>query len=93
MKFAQSAKMYVALLGLVAQGLLAEATFLPTPVLYGVKVVAIVATAFGVWKVTNVPDDPPAPAWKSAGPAWDEPYDTSYAGEMDDYFDKYYTGG
>lgn len=53
MKFAEYAKMYVALFGLVAQGLLAEATFLPAPVQYGVKVVAIVATAVAVWKVPN----------------------------------------
>lgn len=53
MKFAEYAKMYVALAGLVAQGLLAEATFLPSPVLYGVKVVAIIATAFAVWKTDN----------------------------------------
>lgn len=65
--------MYVALVGLIAQGLLAEATFLPEPVLYGVKVVAIVATAVAVWKVENKPADPPAPRWPSAGPAWDEP--------------------
>lgn len=90
MKFAEWAKMYVALAGLVAQGLLADATFLPTPWLYGVKVVAIVATAFAVWKVPNAPAELPAPAWKSAGPAWDEPYDSEFAAEpyVDDYFDQ-----
>lgn len=63
--------MYVALAGLIAQGLLAEATFLPATALYTVKVVAIVATAVAVWKVENRPADPPAPNWPSAGPAWD----------------------
>lgn len=75
MKFAEWAKMYMALLGLVAQGLLAEATFLPDPWLYVVKVVAVIAAAFAVWKVPNAPSDPPAPAWKGQGPAWDEPSD------------------
>lgn len=58
MKFAQWAKMYVALAGLIAQGLIAEATFLPAAWLYGFKVVAIVATAFAVWKVQNAPEAP-----------------------------------
>lgn len=81
MKFAEWAKMYVALVGLVAQGLLAEATFLPEPVLYGAKVVAIVATAFAVWKVENRPADPPAPNWPSAGPAWDVDTETVDPGD------------
>lgn len=68
MRFAAWAKMYVALAGLVAQGLLAEATFLPQPVLYGVKVVAIAATAFGVWKVTNAPADSPVVPYIHEGP-------------------------
>lgn len=73
MKFAEYAKMYVALVGLIAQGLLAEATFLPAPWLYGIRVVGVIAAAFAVWRVPNAPSDPPAPAWKSPGPAWDEP--------------------
>lgn len=53
MKLAEYAKMYVALAGLVAQALLAEATFLPGPVLTVVKVVAIVAGAVAVYVTPN----------------------------------------
>lgn len=53
MKFAEYAKMYVALAGLIANALITEATFLPAPWLYAARVVAIIATAFAVWKVEN----------------------------------------
>lgn len=53
MKFAEYAKAYIALAGLVAQALLAEATFLPGPVLTVVKVVAIIASAVAVYATPN----------------------------------------
>lgn len=66
--------MYVALAGLIAQGLLAEATFLPAGWLYPIRVVAVIATAVAVWRVPNTPADPPPPAWPAGTtfPAWDQ---------------------
>jgi hypothetical protein len=77
MKFAEWAKAYVALAGLVAQGLLAEATFLPAGWLYPIRVVAIGATAVAVWRVPNAPSVPPPPAWPAGTtfPAWDQEAD------------------
>lgn len=85
MKFAAYAKMYVALVGLLASAALGV-TGIPTGWKVPLAVVVALAGAFAVWKVPNVPEDLPAPAWKSAGPAW-EPYDLGEAGEYeDDYF-------
>lgn len=52
MKFAEYAKMYVALAGLVANGFLAEAD-LPDGWAWPIRVVAVIASAFAVWKVEN----------------------------------------
>lgn len=52
MKFAEWAKAYVALAGLVANGFLAESD-LPRGWAWPIKVVGIVAAAFAVWKVPN----------------------------------------
>lgn len=72
MKFAEYAKAYVALVGLVAAGV-AGVSGLPLGWALPLQVVIAVAGAFAVWKVENKPADPPAPNWSSAGPAWDEP--------------------
>jgi hypothetical protein len=77
-KFAEYAKMYVALVGLVAAGGLGM-TDLPASWKLPLEIVAVVATAFATWRVPNTPPDPPAPAWRSAGPAWDEPTDSGDA--------------
>lgn len=90
MKFAEWAKAYVALAGLIAQGLAAEADFLPAAWQWVVRAVLVVAAAFAVWRVPNA--DPPAPAfpWPSEGPAWDdlpEWWDEQHAADYeDDYF-------
>lgn len=74
MKFAEWAKMYVALIGLVAAGV-AGVPDIPLGWKIPLQVVIAVAGAFAVWKVENKSDDlnPPPPAWTSQGPAWDEP--------------------
>lgn len=74
MKFAEWAKAYVALAGLIASGVLGVAGI---PVAWKLPLAVVVAGAgaFAVWKVENRSDDlnPPPPAWTSQGPAWDEP--------------------
>lgn len=74
MKFAEWAKMYVALAGLIAAGV-AGVPDIPVGWHIVLEVVIAVAGAFAVWKVENRNDDlnPPPPAWTSQGPAWDEP--------------------
>lgn len=74
MKFAEWAKAYVALAGLVAAGV-AGVTDIPLSWKLPLAIVIAVAGAFAVWKTENAPSDPPAPRWRSAGPAWDEPMD------------------
>ena len=73
MKFAQWAKSYVALAGLLA-GAALGVTGIPLSWKLPLSLVLAGAGAFSVWKVSNAPEDPPAPNWKSEGPAWDEPY-------------------
>jgi hypothetical protein len=77
MKFAQWAKMYVALLGLLASAALGV-TGIPLSWKLPLALVVAAAGAFATWKVENAPEDPPAPRWRSAGPAW-EPADGTYA--------------
>lgn len=98
MKFAEWAKAYAALVGSVVTALLAAPVPLPDAWRPWLVVAAVVATVVATWAIPNRPAELPAPAWKSAGPAWD-PQDGTYAdlpefdGEYrDDYFDKYYTG-
>ena len=76
MKFAAYAKMYVALVGLLASAGLGV-TGIPLAWKLPLGLAVAGAGAFATWKVENVPQDPPPPAWKSAGPAWDEPADGS----------------
>jgi len=80
-KFAEYAKMYVALVGLVAAGV-AGVPDIPVAWKLPLEIVIAVVGAFAVWKVENKSTpagpsdfdfDPPAPNWASAGPAWDEP--------------------
>lgn len=66
--------MWVALVGLVAAGV-AGVTDLPAAWKVPLAIVIAVAGAFAVWKVENVPAEPPAPQWRSQGPAWEEPTD------------------
>lgn len=79
MKFAEWAKAYAALVGLLASAGLGVSGI---PTSWKLPLVLVVAAAgvFAVWKVPNA--DPPVPPvnWPSQGPAWDEPY-------VDDYFD------
>lgn len=74
MKFAEWAKAWVALAGLIAAGV-AGVPDIPVGWHIVLEVVIAVAGAFAVWKVENKSDDlnPPPPAWTSQGPAWDEP--------------------
>lgn len=82
MKFAEWAKAYVALAGLVAAGVAGVAD-IPVGWKLPLSIVIALAGAVAVWKVENAPADssapddfdfdPPAPNWKSAGPAWEEP--------------------
>lgn len=80
MKFAEWAKAYVALAGLVAAGVAGVAD-IPLGWKLPLAIVIAVAGAVSVWKVENAPAnspddfdwDPPAPNWPSAGPAWEEP--------------------
>jgi hypothetical protein len=69
-KFAEYAKMYVALAGLIAAGVVGVPD-IPLWAKLPLQVVIAVAGAFAVWKVENKDPEPPAPNWKSAGPAWD----------------------
>lgn len=66
--------MWVALVGLVAAGV-AGVAGIPLAWKLPLAIVIAVVGAFAVWKTENVPADPPAPQWKSAGPAWDEPHE------------------
>lgn len=88
--FAQNLKMYVALVGLLASAGLGVSG-IPLSWKLPLALAVAGASAFGTWKVENAPADVPAPAWKSAGPAWDdEPIDYSDYSEpyIDDYFDQ-----
>lgn len=73
MKFAERAKMYMALGGLVASGVLGV-TGLPTVAKLPLAITVAIAGAFAVWKVENKPADPPPPAWPAGTtfPAWDQ---------------------
>jgi len=71
-KFAEWAKAYVALAGLIAAGV-AGVPDIPLGWKLPLAVVIAVAGAFAVWKVENKPEEPPAPRWTSQGPAWEEP--------------------
>lgn len=84
MKFAQQAKMYAALVGLLASGALGV-TGIPLGWKVPLALAVASASAFATWKVENAPADPPAPNWHSAGPAWDEVYDPSPYDYDDDY--------
>lgn len=72
MRFAQYAKMYVALAGLLASAGLGVSG-IPMSWKLPFALVVAGAGAFATWKVENAPSLPPAPAWKAQGPAWDEP--------------------
>lgn len=81
MKFAEWAKAYAALVGLIGAGVIGLQD-MPTSWKLPLEIVVIVAGAVTTWAIPNKtedPDpsdfdfDPPAPNWKSAGPAWDEP--------------------
>lgn len=74
MKFAEWAKAWVALVGLVAAGV-AGVPDIPLSWKLPLSIVIAVAGAFAVWKVENKDPEPPAPNWTGAGPAWEEPYD------------------
>lgn len=87
MKFAEWAKSYAALAGLLASGALGVSGL---PLSWKLPLALVVAGsgAFAVWKIPNAPSLPPAPNWSSAGPAWDDlGVDDGY---RDDYFDRYY---
>lgn len=71
MKFAEYAKMYVALVGLIAAGV-AGVPDIPLGWKLPLEIVIAVVGAFAVWKVENRTPEPPAPNWSSPGPAWDE---------------------
>lgn len=84
MKFLEYAKMYAALIGSVLTALAGTTGVLPADAKPWVSLALAVVTAVATWAVPNKtadvpPDefdfDPPAPNWKSAGPAWDEPAD------------------
>jgi len=84
MKFAQWAKSYVALVGLLATAGLGV-TGIPLGWKLPLALIVAGAGAFAVWRFPNAPEDPPAPNWKSAGPAWEirtddfgVPYDDDY---------------
>lgn len=70
MKFAEWAKAYVALAGLIAVAVIGVPD-IPLAWRLPLQVAVAVSGAFAVWKVENKPADPPAPRWPSAGPAWD----------------------
>lgn len=70
MKFAEWAKAWVALAGLIAAGV-AGVPDIPLAWKLPLSIVIAVTGAFAVWKVENKDPEPPAPNWKSAGPAWD----------------------
>lgn len=81
MKFAEYAKMYAALVGLIGAGVIGLQD-MPVSWKLPLEIVVVVAGAVVTWAIPNKnssgsPDDfdwdPPAPNWKSAGPAWDEP--------------------
>lgn len=74
MKFAEYAKMYVALAGLIAAGV-AGVPDIPIAWKLPLEIAIAVCGAFAVWKVENKTDDdnPPPVHWASQGPAWDEP--------------------
>jgi hypothetical protein len=83
-KFREWAKMYAALVGSVLTALAGTTGVLPADAKPWVALALAVVTAVTTWAVENKtadvpPDefdfDPPAPNWKSAGPAWDEPGD------------------
>lgn len=76
MKFAEYAKMYVALVGLIAAGV-AGVPDIPLAWKLPLEIVIAIVSAFAVWKVENKTPDAPAPNWQSAGPAWDEPAATA----------------
>lgn len=82
--------MYVALVGLLASAGLGV-TGIPVAWKLPLALVVAGAAAFATWRVPNAdPPAPPAPAWASAGPAWevrsDEPIDYWPAeGYQDDY--------
>ena len=76
--------MYAALIGSVLTALAGTTGVLPADAKPLVSLALAVVTAVATWAVPNKsadvpPDsfdfDPPAPNWKSAGPAWDEPAD------------------
>lgn len=82
MKFAEWAKAYAALAGTILTALAGTTGILPAAWKPWVSLALIIVTAVTTWAVPNktadVPPesfdfDPPAPNWKSAGPAWDEP--------------------
>lgn len=83
MKFAEWLKAYIALAGTILTALAGTTGILPDAAKPWVSLALVIVTAVTTWAVPNkdaVPPapsdfdfDPPAPAWKSAGPAWDEP--------------------
>jgi hypothetical protein len=74
-RFGEYAKAYVALAGLLASAGLGV-TGIPVTWKLPLALVVAGAAAFATWRVPNAdPPAPPAPAWASAGPAWDEPVD------------------
>lgn len=81
MKFAEWAKMYMALAGLIASGVLGV-TGIPLAWKVPLAIIVAVAGAFAVWKVENKPSDPPPPAWPAgtAFPAF-EVYDVEESDE------------
>lgn len=74
MKFAEWAKMYAALIGLIGTGVIGLQD-MPASWKLPLEIVVVVTGAFAVWKVENRSDDdnPPPVHWASQGPAWDEP--------------------
>lgn len=67
MKFAQWAKMYVALAGLLASAALGVSD-IPTAWKLPLSLVVAGAGAFSVWRVPNAPEAPPGAGYTHEGP-------------------------